>query len=383
MKFHTNVYLLSFSAFFADLGYQVVVGGLSIFLVIVLHSPIWVYALIEALSFGIGSLFSFLGGRLSDRFDPKKLSIIGNSLIPIMSFTGLVKSYSQAGSLYIGGWWARNFRSPPRRVLMIESTSEQERSNAFGLLHGLDVGGGMLASILLFTLFYLHYQFDLIFIISVFPLIISTLLIAVTKKTTHDRSRTEEQVERGAKNTYTSIMFAAALFGFSSYSIGFPILTGAQYSSSILLGLLAFIVFMTTSSAGGFLYSAIRPRKEVRQLSILGYILSGLGSLGISIVLFTHLPIEFYYIPIAILGLGTAGVETFEPTIISRISRGGKTGSGMGSLSFFRSIGMFSGILVLGFLYLIIGAQYAYLYPSAVAIAGGIIVLVGGRNFTT
>ena len=27
-RFHVNVYLLSFSAFFADMGYQIVVGGL-------------------------------------------------------------------------------------------------------------------------------------------------------------------------------------------------------------------------------------------------------------------------------------------------------------------------------------------------------------------
>ena len=49
---HISVYLLSFSAFFADMGYQIVVGGLSVFLVLVLHAPIWVFALIEAFSYG-------------------------------------------------------------------------------------------------------------------------------------------------------------------------------------------------------------------------------------------------------------------------------------------------------------------------------------------
>ncbi len=61
-KFHPNVYLIAFSAFFADLGYQIVAGGLSTFLVIVLSSPVWFYGLIEALNYGVGSAFSYVGG---------------------------------------------------------------------------------------------------------------------------------------------------------------------------------------------------------------------------------------------------------------------------------------------------------------------------------
>ena len=379
-RFHVNVYLLSFSAFFADMGYQIVVGGLSGFLVLVLHAPIWVFALIEAFSYGIGSVFSYIGGRLADRFDPKKLSIIGNSLIPILSFTGILRNYAAAGSLYVSGWWSRNFRSPPRRILMIESTSREERTNAFGLLHGLDVGGGVIASVFLITMYSVGIPFSLIFIVSIIPLVVSTLLISLTRKTKRETVDESRPVEKSAGQTYFSILFATALFGFSYYSVGFPILTAAQDSSSILYGLLVYPIFMGTSAAGGFIYSRIRAKREIPILGLFGYILSGFAALGIFLILFLHAPFEYFYLSALILGLGTSAIETFEPSIVSRIVRGSKAGSAMGKLSFFRSIGMFSGNIIVGLLYLI-SPEYSYLYAASVAVIGGLSVLIAGRNF--
>ena len=379
-RFHLNVYLLSFSAFFADMGYQIVVGGLSVFLVLILHAPIWVFALIEAFSYGIGSLFSYLGGRLADRFDPKKLSVIGNSLIPILSFTGIVRNYASAGSLYVSGWWARNFRSPPRRILMIESTSSEERTNAFGLLHGLDVGGGVIASVFLILMYSVGISFSLIFLVSIIPLIVSTLLISLTRRTKREKVDETRPIEKTSGQTYYSILFATALFGFSYYSVGFPILTAAQDSSSILYGLLFYPIFMATSAAGGFVYSRIRARKEIRILGLLGYILSGFAALGIFLILFLHASFVYFYVSAVILGLGTSAVETFEPSIVSRIIRGSKAGSAMGSLSFFRSIGMFSGNIIVGLLYLV-SPEYSYIYAAAVAVIGGLSVLIAGRHY--
>jgi MFS family permease len=379
-RFPINVYMLSFSAFFADMGYQIVVGGLSVFLVLILHAPIWVFALIEAISYGFGSVFSYIGGRLADRFGPKNISIIGNALIPILSFTGFMRNYVSAGAVYIGGWWPKNFRSPPRRTLMIESTSQSERTNAFALLHSLDVAGGIIASVTLITLFSLGFPFSIIFALSIFPLIISTLLIILTKPTKREPIQENYYKDKPAKHTYYGIMFATALFGFSYYSIGFPILTAAQDSTSILYGLILYPIFMSSSAFGGFIYSRIKSKNEVRTLGFMGYILSGLATFGIFAILILKAPFDLFYVFALILGFGTSAVETFEPAIVSRIVRGSKAGSAMGTLSFFRSIGMFSGNIIVGLLY-IISPEYSYLYASAVAVIGGISVILAGRNF--
>lgn len=379
LRFHVNVYLLAFSAFFADMGYQIVVGGLSVFIVLVLHAPVWVFAVIEAVSYGVGALFAYIGGFLADRYGAKKISVIGNALIPALSFTGLFRNYALAGSVYVTGWWSRNFRSPPRRVLLVESTNAENRSRAFGLLHGLDVGGGVIASVLLISLYLLGFPFSTIFLISIAPLIVSTLLIVATRPTVREKDAAPKD---GKEETMamTGILIATALFGFSYYSIGFPILTAAT-TDSIAYGLLVYPIFMSVSAAGGFMYSRLRTSKEIRQLGLFGYALAGVGALGILLVLVTRADIAFYYVSVAILGLGTSSVETYEPSIISRIAKGSVAGRGMGLLSVFRSIGMFSGNLVFGLLYFFISSEYSYGYAAAVAFAGAAIVLVAGRSY--
>ena len=361
------------------MGYQIVVGGLSVFIVLVLHAPVWVFAVIEAVSYGVGALFAYIGGFLADRYGAKKISVIGNALIPALSFTGLFRNYALAGSVYVTGWWSRNFRSPPRRVLLVESANAENRSRAFGLLHGLDVGGGVIASVLLISLYLLGFPFSTIFLISIAPLIVSTLLIVATRPTVREKDAAPKE---GKEETMamTGILIATALFGFSYYSIGFPILTAAT-TDSIAYGLLVYPIFMSVSAAGGFMYSRLRTRREIRQLGLFGYALAGAGALGILLVLVTRADIAFYYVSVAILGLGTSSVETYEPSIISRIAKGSVAGRGMGLLSVFRSIGMFSGNLVFGLLYFFISSEYSYGYAAAVAFAGAAIVLVAGRSY--
>ncbi|EQD52207.1 major facilitator superfamily MFS_1, partial [mine drainage metagenome] len=63
-----------------------------------------------------------------------------------MALAGLTSVPALAIALLVVGWWARNLRSPPRRALLVESVPAQRRGEAFGFLHALDVGGGMLAA---------------------------------------------------------------------------------------------------------------------------------------------------------------------------------------------------------------------------------------------
>ncbi|MCL5789695.1 MAG: MFS transporter [Candidatus Thermoplasmatota archaeon] len=380
VKFPRNVYLIAFSAFFADLGYQIVVGGLSPFLVIVLGAPVWFYGLIEALNYGIGSIFSYFGGRLADRFGAKKVSIFGNSLIPLLSFTGFPASYIASGLLFSGGWWARNSRAASRRTMLVESTEEGNSRRAFGLLHGLDTAGGLIAAILLIFLFYLGYELRIIFLLSILPLIISTILLVITKPTERKKREIKDSNIKPFRSAYLGILAATALFGFSSYSIGFTILTGVQEFSSITRGLFVFPVFLASTSATGFLFSRIKAANEIRYLGITGYIVSALGSFTIFLVVAFHLPPLIYFLGPSLLGLGVGAIETFEPTIVARVVSSEKTGTGLGTLSSFRSIGLFTGNLVMGVLYLF-SSSYSYAYSTVVALIGGITVLYFGRKY--
>lgn len=72
LKNRSEVLKLSFSAFFADLGYQAAVASFPLIFVIYFGAPIYLYGLAEAINYGGGTLMSFLGGKLSDKYGRKK-----------------------------------------------------------------------------------------------------------------------------------------------------------------------------------------------------------------------------------------------------------------------------------------------------------------------
>ena len=378
--YNRNVLLISFSAFFADMGYQLVIAGLPYFLVFVLGAPVVIFGLAEALNYGVGSVFAYFGGKLADRYGYKKISVLGNAFIPILSFTGFAIVPLEAVGTFATGWWMRNLRSPARRTLFAKSVSDTNRSKSFGLLHGLDVGGGIVATILLMVMLFYHYEFRFIFLVTIVPLVISTILVAMTR----DRKRSTETDKKinagGRKFAFGAVLIATALFGFSFYSMGFPILTVSEYTRSPILGVGTYTIFLAVSSLTGFTLSRVTIKNEMRALGFLGYILAGIGSLGYVISIIYSIGLAGFYVSSAVIAVAVGFIETFEPTIITVLSASATLGGGMGKLSSARSIGLFTGNLLMGVFYTF-GAQYSYVYAVIVSVVAGVLILYAGRNY--
>jgi MFS family permease len=115
--------LISLSACFADMGYQAVTAVFPLLIIIELKEPAYVYGLLLALSYGLGSAFSLFGGRLGDAHGKKTIALIGNLLIPLMSISVLFSNLTILGAFFVFGWWARYFRTPVRRAWLVEVSS--------------------------------------------------------------------------------------------------------------------------------------------------------------------------------------------------------------------------------------------------------------------
>lgn len=383
--FGRDVLIISFSAFFADMGYQVLMAGFPYFLVFVLGAPVYLYGIAETLNFGIGSLFAYIGGRAGDRYGHRKIAVIGNALIPILSFTAFTRDAAGAIAIRSTGWWMRNFRTPSRRVMFANAVNSENRGRAFGLLHGLDVGGGLIATVILIVLLSSKVEIRTIFLITLIPITISTLLLLFTRKGLNQvksASGNDKRISHGNRKTFVAILIATSLFGFSYYSMGYPIITIISDTSNPVLGIGSYSVFMGLSALAGFMYSSFAAKKEIRILGLAGYFLSAIGSLVFVIVLHFNEPSVFLYAGVGIIAFGTGAVETFEPTIVSRISSGLGAGRSMGWLSSSRSIGLFAGNIIMGLLY-VVSSEYSYLYAFAVAAVSAGIVLIGGRNYNS
>lgn len=372
--------LLCFSAFCADLGYQGVSAIFPLYIVFALHERVYWYGIITGIAFGGGSFFAYIGGLAGDRFDKKHVAIAGNALIPLTAFSGIAGSLRLSALLFILGWWARYFRTPARRALLVQVTPKEHRGYAFGVLHALDIGGGMLSTLAALGLIADHVPIRLIILYAAAPLVLSTLLLFFVRRTTlyeEESPLTERTAGPGSaqadRSLFLLLLVAATLYGFSFYNLGFPILTatrGSATTGGYELGVLAFVVYLGISAGSGYALGAMT-LSPLRALWLIGYLPSALGSGLIAVSVLLHLNDLAFYLFIAVLGLGMGAVETFEPTLVSSLASSATLSRGMGFLSVSRSIGQFASNLVMGLLFAVSGsAPYAYAFGSALLATG-------------
>ncbi len=382
-----DAFLLSLSAFFADLGYQAVMALFPLFLVIQLHQSVFVYGIVTGISFGIGSFFAYLGGKAGDRFNKKRIVIIGNLFIPLMSLAGLYVNVWSAGILFILGWWARYFRTPARRALLVEVSPPEHRSKIFGFMHAMDIGGGMLAVLYALLFLFLKVPINRILFLTAIPLLISTsVLFFVTqeKKYATASSIKDQQVKSKKKHvfsngTFIALLIAATLYGFSFYNLGFPILTVAKEAKSAIYGVLTYAVYLGISAISGYVIGSIR-LKPLKALWEFGYLPSALASLAIGLTYLFHLSIPTYYLAVAVLGAGMGAVETYEPTLTSVLVNSQSLSTGMGWLSVSRSIGQFLSNIIMGFLFTF-GEFNSYFYAFVASLLATIVLFMAQRRY--
>lgn len=385
-----DVWGISFSAFFADLGYQAILAVFPLYLVLSLGAPIWLFGLSQALAYGPGALFGYWGGRLGDRYGRWIVSVVGNAFIPLMALVGLSTVPAVAIALLVVGWWARNLRSPPRRALMVDAVAAEHQGEAFGLLHALDVGGGMLAALLAFFLLLGGIPYETIFLLTLIPLAISTGVLGFVRVGRTPPTPSVAPPLRALPNAaggpsagretwiFWGIMGATVLYGFASFSIGFPVLTTAEATRNAGLGILVFVVALGVSSTVGLGAGRLR-RHRVLALALGGYLVAALGSGLFAVAVGLSAGLGVYLGAAGILGGALGAVETFEPTLIAAISSDAQVSRNMGSLTAFRSVGLFASNLILGVLFLANG-WIPYVYAALAAIAATALLVVVARK---
>ncbi|PLC68059.1 MFS transporter [Vulcanisaeta sp. EB80] len=371
MRNRGEVLKISFSAFFADLGYQAAVVMFPLIFVIYLGAPMWLYGIAEAINYGLGSLMAFLGGLAGDRFGRWRVAVLGNAVIISVSFLGFARYWWQALLIFMVGWWFRNFRTPPRRAMLTEVTDPSERGEAFGLLHALDIAGAALSITYTAVLLYLRFPVEYLLLITAVPLVVSTLLITLVRAGRGANAGSISMAEfRRLGRALWLIVISTFFFGFSQYSFGFPVITTAEFTHEDYLAVITYGVFLAASSLFGYVFGKSRVNEYVG-LSFLGYLLGVFASLGFALL--SPLGVVGIYPAAFLLGVAVAATETFEPTIISKVAPEERMGLGMGLLSFGRSVGIFLANTVMGLLYQI-HYSYAYYFAAASSLVSFLIV---------
>jgi len=372
-----DVWLITLSAGFADLGYQAIVAGVPLLLVLQLHASAAAYGLAAGLGYGLGSVTSILGGRLGDRFGRKPVAVAGNLGILLLSAISLARSVPTVIILFVLGWLARNFRSPVRRAMLVEVVSRERRRDAFGLLHAIDVGGGLLSAVAAVVLVGSGLlSLRMLFAITAIPIATSSLLLALVRSGRVRSSRDEpsassvdEQPAQAAatRRVRRAVLLATALYGFSSYSLGFPVLAIATHAHLVASGFGAYAVFLGVSAVTGYLVGRWRG-SPLWWLALGGY---GLSAVGSTLLVPHGLAVSF--LGVGLLGVGLGVIETLEPTLIARLAPDAAQGRAMGGLTAARSLGLLLADLLLGALFASHGTV-AFLYGAVLAAVAAVVI---------
>jgi hypothetical protein len=383
--------LLSLSAFFADLGYQGVTALYPLFIVLELHKSPFIYGLITGLGFGVGSLFAFLGGWLGDRLPRKLIVIIGNLGIMALALSGVSHTVWISGLLFMGGWWFRYLRTPPRRAMLVIATAPEHRTKVFGFLHALDIGGGLLSIMAAIILLLLHFSAGDIIIYAAIPLAVSSLmLLPVGRSKTYPveapaadskTSTVDKATLRRRRHMFTAILIAAGLYGFSFYNLGFPVLSAAKASNLAVVGLVTYGIYLGVSAVAGWILGLLN-MKGLRPLWSWGFLPSALASALIAVNAALHGGPWAFYPAVAVLGLGMGVVETYEPAMAASLRTTGNISAGMGWLSVARSMGQFGANFIMGALF-VVGEGYAYIFAAGTALLAAAVLIFTEFRYRT
>jgi hypothetical protein len=255
--------------------------------------------------------------------------------------------------------------------------------SAFGFLHALDVGGGMLAAIYAFLLLMGGVPYRDILLATALPLVASTAVlwgVRVGRRPptpwAPGSSPTPTTVPPGAsaaRGLVGAILAATLLYGFASYSIGFPVLSTAQATGVPAFGILIFIAFLGVSALVGLAVGGIRVGR-VRLLALGGYGLASVGSGLLALGAAGFGGIATFLAGAGLLGAALGVVETFEPTLLARVVPYDRRSHEFGRLTAARSLGLFVANLLLGLLF-VVNPSYPYLYAFAAAGAAALLIV--------
>lgn len=375
-----DLWSIGLSAFFSDMGYQVILGGFALFMVGSLHSPVWAYGLAMAVLYGPGALWTYVGGRVGDRWGHRRVALWGNALVPLMSLAGLAATPVAAVAPLAVGWWARNFRKPSRQAMLRQAVAPGRRGRAFGFLHTLDQAGAVLAGLGLLWLLAAGFSFAVIFLLTAVPLGLSTVMLSRVRTAPSAPAPAGPAPGPGPapSRAYRRVLVAAALYGFGSYSLGFPVLTVAQGTHSDALGIGAFVLYLAVSSATGTVYGR-RTGGRLTELAGWGYGMAGLGSAGLAAAWALRWGVAGLYPAMGVLGFALGVVGTLEPTVVARLVPARLAGRGFGGLSGARGLGLFSANVAMGVLYHVTPVS-AYAYAAAIALAAMVLLTTSSRR---
>jgi len=281
-----NVFFMGLASFFNDIGSEMILPLLPLFLTNVLGAGQAVVGLIEGIADSTSSILKLFSGWLSDRFDSRKPLILAGYTI-----SGLTKPL-----LYLANSWpfvlvirfadrvGKGIRTSPRDALIAASSDKTTQGKSFGFHRMMDTSGAVVGVVIAFILLYfLSMSFHMIFLLTVIPgvLSIATIALFVKEKKIKSPGCTPTRFSiKPFSGRFKRFVAVSVLFSLGNFSYAFLLLRTQDIGMTIALIPLMYLFYNILYAVVAVPVGNLSDRIGKTRILSIGFLLFSLVSLG-------------------------------------------------------------------------------------------------------
>jgi len=377
-----NVFVLGLVSFFNDVASEMIYPIVPVFLTSVLGAPVAVVGLIEGIAESTASILKVVSGWLSDKFQKRKPFVIAGYSFSAISKIILSLAYSWPFVLFARfvDRFGKGTRTSARDALIAESSENSARGRSFGFHRALDTLGAVVGPLIaLLAINFLDSNFRLIFFLAFIPACIGVLLLMLFVKEKRKEANLSPALNfswRNMDSSFKIFLLISFIFALGNSSDAFLILRAQNLGLSVVLVILAYVLFNFTyaifSMPAGIIADKIGPKKVLFSGFLLfSVIYLFFGLTNASFILWILFP--FYGIYMALTeGIGKAYISNLVPQE--------KAGTAFGVYQTTIGLCTFFASLIAGLLWTYIGVSAPFIFGSVMAVISAFLFVILEKN---
>lgn len=299
---HPNVFFLGLVSLLTDISSEMIFTLVPLFVKNVLGGGGVIVGLIGGLSESFDAIFRIFSGRISDRFQRRKLlAIIGYSFSTLIKpFMLLATAWGGVLGVRFGDRIGKGIRSSPRDALIADSVDAKVRGKSFGFHRAMDTSGAVLGLAAAAVIIYFLQGTDLtlmndtyrwLVIVGIVPAVFSIIiLIAFVTEKVHPSSTsiksagaTSAVQKQGFSGQFKLFLFIMAVFTLGNSSDFFIVLRAQNLDVNVLEITLMLVVFNITYALVATPAGILSDKLGRRRVIIIGWTVYALVYLGFAV----------------------------------------------------------------------------------------------------
>lgn len=371
-KTKKNVWLLGITSFFNDIGGEMLMPILPLFLAS-LGAPGIIIGMIAGLREAIAKTLQVFFGYFADKLGRRKPFVVFGYFFSGFSKLFLAFAHTWPIALIFSGTEriGKGIRDAPRDAIIAESG--MPHGKAFAIQRALDTAGGILGSILVFILYEtLGLSFTALILIAALVVFISLIPVSMVDDT--PKKRKTENLFRTMKHLPSKVwifIFISSLFALANFGYMFLILKAQTIFSVdwIIAGpLMLYILFNIFYASLSIPFGIIADKFGRRKTIMIGY--SVFILLSILLLLFSNLVILI--ICFALYGLVYAILQAQQKAYVADISPSNLDATAIGAWNTVTGLVALPGGLIAGLLW-DLNHEYTFAFGAIVCLIGLVI----------